>query len=90
MDDIVGSNGQNLADYIKESEGEQPLNKVITLETLNEVEDKFGKILNDNEKKAIGYSIQGKKPEEIAKILGINSKKVYNLLYRARKKMKIE
>lgn len=76
--------------FLKEIDGREPLNNVIINEELSEVSEKMDKVLNENERLILEYSVMGKKPDEIAEIMGISPKKVYNILYRARKKIKSE
>ena len=76
--------------FLKEIDGREPLNNVIINEELSEVSEKMDKVLNEKERLILEYSVMGKKPDEIAEIMGISPKKVYNILYRARKKIKSE
>ena len=81
--------GSDYSPYLKDIEGLEPLNKVITDESLEEVSKKFDK-LNYEEKRVMDYTISGKSPSEISELMNISIKKVYNILYRARNKIKIE
>ena len=74
--------------FIKEIPGKEPLNKVIIEEDLTQVKINLNDKLSDDERAIIDYATDGMKPEEIAKIFGKTPKQVYNILYRARKKIK--
>lgn len=89
LDSENADSEKSLKNIIKDTAGKEPLNKVITDEALNEVYKNFSKLTNQ-ERKVISYSIEGKEPSEIAKIMDISTKKVYNLVYRARVKMKLK
>ena len=65
----------------------EPLKNIIVNESLNETYKKF-KTLNDNEQLALKYSLEDKSAKEIAKIMNISTKQVYNYIYRARNKLK--
>jgi len=73
---------------ISDLDGREPLNRIITQESLIEISKKIDSNLTKNEKLVLKYATAGKSTEEISKLMGINIKKVYNLLYRARKKIK--
>lgn len=77
---------ENLSDLI----GYEPLNKMITEESIEETVRLIKEKLSDNEKKALLYNLEGKTVEETAKKMKMTSKQIYNLLYRARQKLKIE
>ena len=74
--------------FLRDLSGKEPLNKLVTDESITEVLDHFGADLTSEEKAIMELSIDGKKPEEIANIMNMSIKKVYNSLYRARKKLK--
>lgn len=78
-----------IAKNIKDIDGREPLNSIITNEELDEVNRKLDK-LNEAERVILELTIAGNKPEEIAEIMSIPVKQVYNKLYRARQKIKVE
>ena len=65
-----------------------PLDEIITHESLEEVIKKYGDKLSDSEKEALILSVDGKSNSEIAQIMEVPIKTVYNLLHRARNKLK--
>lgn len=67
---------------------DEPLKKMLVNESLNETFKSLGTKLSDNERKAILLDIEGNSIDDIAKIMNIKPKQVYNLLYRGRKKLK--
>jgi len=75
---------ENLSDLI----GYEPLNKMITEESIEETVQKIKNKLSESEKKALLYNIEGKSIEDISAEMGMSQKQIYNLLYRARKKIK--
>lgn len=77
-----------LLDNLKDSDSKEPLNRLITEETLDEMNRRLVEKLSDNEKYALLYSLDGKTINEISELLGLTSKQVYNLLHRARTKLK--
>ena len=74
--------------YIKDVSGKEPLNKIIIDEDLNQVKLNLYDKLSYEERVIIDYATNGMKPDAIAKITGKSPKQVYNILYRARKKIK--
>lgn len=88
IDALVDGDERDYGYFIKDLEGKEPLNKVITSEQLLEVKCKFKDELTLDEKRAIELALDGQKPELIASKMGITVKRVYNLLYRARQKLK--
>lgn len=68
--------------------GNEPLNKVLIEESLAETFKSLGTKLSDKERQAILLDIEGNSIDEIANIMNIKPKQVYNLLYRGRKKLK--
>ncbi len=70
------------------NKGEEPLNKMLIDESLNEILNDLGTKLSDKERNAILLDIDGKSIDEIAMIMNLKPKQVYNLLYRGRKKLK--
>lgn len=77
-----------LVDHIQTIMTADPLKKLINSETLMEL-GALMDTLSDNEKKVLAYDLDGKSVDEIAEILGMNNKQIYNLIFRARKKLKI-
>lgn len=75
---------ENLSDLI----GYEPLNKIITEESIEETVDKIKTKLSESERKALLYNIEGKNIEDISLEMNMSQKQIYNLLYRARKKIK--
>ena len=57
-------------------------------EELSCVLDRIGQALSPMEKKVFGLHLQGKKAEEIARVLERDQKSVENTLFRARRKLK--
>lgn len=69
--------------------GADPLRTIINFETLSELEITFNEKLSENEKMALKFDLNGKSVDEIAELMGKNTKQVYNLIHRARTKMKL-
>lgn len=69
--------------------GTDPLRDIITSETLLEVSKTFKEKLSENEKTAILYDLEGRSVEEIAELMNMTPKQIYNLVFRARKKLKL-
>lgn len=88
LDDEV-EDGRAVLDLIEDESFPDPLRQMINSETLKEVNKIIGEILSDNEKKVLSYDLEGKNVDEIAKIMNMSSKQVYNLLHRARSKVKL-
>ncbi len=79
---------RQFVETFKNIQGIDPLKKLINSETLSEIKHNMGERLSKKEKVALSYDIQGKSTSEIAKLMDISNKQVYNLLFRARSKMK--
>jgi RNA polymerase sporulation-specific sigma factor len=90
LDNIKEGFNTTLTANISDIKGKEPLNKVITNESLKEINNIFSKKLSDNEKKAFMFMLNGESTENIAKIMNISTKQVYNLIYRARQKLKLK
>lgn len=89
LDAKVGKGeGVRLIDQIQSTITSDPLKKLINSETLKETGARMN-TLSDNEKLALAYDLEGKSVEEIAKITGLTNKQIYNLIFRARKKLKL-
>lgn len=65
-----------------------PLAKMISMEALDEAFAIIEKELSQNERLALQYDVEGKSVKEIAKLMGMNQKQIYNLIHRARCKIK--
>lgn len=87
--DAVMSNQKSLIDQVEEIVSSEPLRKLINHETLGEISKQIDENLSDKEKMALSYNLSGKSVDEIAEIMGMNSKQIYNLVYRARSKIKL-
>lgn len=74
--DVVGDNSKN-PEYIKETD-----------ESLKELKKKIDKVLTPSEKQILELMINDFTSEDIAKILKISIKKVYNSTHRIRSKIK--
>lgn len=85
---IDDANSDSLVANVKEATSKEPLNKLIIDESLVEVKKKMDK-LTDEEQVILDYATNGLKPEAIAKLTDKSSKQIYNILYRARKKIKL-
>lgn len=89
IDATVDESLNTVADLIEEPVSTDPLKKVITNETLGEVKERIESKLSDNEKLALEYDLDGKSIEEIATLMEMSQKQIYNLIYRARYKIKL-
>lgn len=88
LDEVV-EDGKAVLDLIEDENYTDPLRQIINSETLKEVNKMIGEILSTNEKKVLSYDLEGKNINEIAELMNMSSKQVYNLLHRARNKVKI-
>ncbi len=66
-----------------------PLRTMINTESLREVKERISQKLSPNEWTALYYDLDGKSINEIADLMGKNTKQVYNLIHRARSKVKL-
>ena len=73
---------------LKASSDSEPLNKMLVSESLSEVQDKISNELTEEEQQVLDCSVNGMSSEEIGILLNKSIKQVYNILYRARKKLK--
>ena len=78
--------GESFLNFLSDNSNE-PLNKIITNEALAETTNFYDQ-LSSNEKEVIRLSLEGKSSKEIAELLGLPIKSVYNLSHRARNKLK--
>ena len=83
VDDNRGTNAISAV----ESSNREPLNKLMIDESLVEVKKNIENLTYE-EQIILDYATEGLKPEAIAKIVGKTPKQIYNILYRARKKIK--
>lgn len=90
LDNTLEDSDTNYMSFLQDNSGREPLNKMMIDESLKEVSNKFNNVLTDEEKTIIDYATDGKKPEEIANLTNKSVKQVYNILYRARNKIKIK
>ncbi len=79
--------GNSLIDSIEDETVRDPLSQIINEETLLEI-NKSLKKLSGNEKMALQFYLMGKNANEIAEIMNMSLKQIYNLLHRARNKVK--
>lgn len=77
-----------LIDKIQSTRASDPLKKLINSETLKELGGQMDK-LSSSEKTVLAYDLDGKSVEEIAEITGMTNKQIYNLIFRARQKLKL-
>ncbi len=90
MDAPFDDDGQStFIETIEEAFSNEPLKKMITYETLKEVNRAIKDKLSEKEKVVLQYDLEGKSVSEIAVITGLNTKQIYNLIHRARGKLKI-
>ncbi len=88
LDSNIEDSNSTLIDFLKDSDEKDPLNHMITNESIDEINKVILEKLSENERIAFQQSIQGKSVEEISKILNMTPKQIYNLIYRARGKIK--
>lgn len=90
MDAPFDDDGQStFIETIEEAFSNEPLKKMITYETLKEVNRAIKDKLSEKEKVVLQYDLEGKSVSEIADITGLTTKQIYNLIHRARGKLKI-
>lgn len=90
LDNSIDGYNESLKELISDKKGKEPLNKLITDESLKEVNQIMIDKLSLSEKKALIGSINGLSINDIAEQLNMTTKQVYNLIYRARKKITID
>lgn len=81
-------NKSSLLDQMVDTNVVDPLKQVMTNESLDETLKTIDGILSQNEKLALKYDVEGKSVNEIAIIMDKTPKQVYNLIHRARCKVK--
>ena len=75
--------------YFTEKAGLEPLNSMVTRENIRDVSSNLRELTYE-EYTILIDAYNGKKPVSIAKELGIPIRRVYNVLYRARQKIRYE
>lgn len=90
LDTDLDDTNSTKIDQVEELISTEPLRKLINDETLDEVSQRIGKSLNDKEKLALQYSVDGKSVSEIADLMDMNTKQIYNLIHRARNKIRVK
>lgn len=88
LDSSMGDADSTLLNFLKDSEGKIPLNKLLNEEALKELGKSIDEKLSKNEKMAIQYLLFGLDVDNIAIKMNKTSKQIYNLIYRARQKLK--
>lgn len=89
LDQQVGDDEKSsLVDNIQTIMTADPLKKLINSETLKEL-GVLMSTLSENERKVLKYDLDGKSVEEIAELTGMSNKQIYNLIFRARQKLRI-
>lgn len=78
----------SFVDNIPASDITNPLNQIINDETLKDINYIIKNSLSENERMVLQYDVMGKSASEIAELLGMNTKQVYNLIHRARTKLR--
>ncbi len=78
-----------ILDQLEEFISSEPLRKIINDETLVEVSGSIMKKLSENERLVLQYTVDGKSVKEIADIMSMSNKQIYNLIHRARNKIKV-
>lgn len=89
LDAVMDDEKTSLVDQLKSVRFDDPLRKMINSETLSEVKKTIDEELSENEKIALGYDLDGRSSVEIADLMHMNTKQIYNLIHRARTKIKL-
>lgn len=89
LDAAIDDVSQRIVDNLEDFHMTDPLKTLINNETLDEVFKTIDEILSDNEKLALKYDLEGKSVNEIAYLMGMSTKQIYNLIHRARNKVKL-
>ena len=90
LDSRFNNSENTIIESLKDKGGNEPLNKMITTESLDEVSQLMLQKLSERERQTLLLNLQGKSIDEIARDLDLKPKQVYNLLYRGPKKLKAE
>lgn len=88
LDAPIDDTSTTLIDQLEDFRSNDPLSKVLNTESLDEALKVINEKLSENERMALKYDLEGKTVEEIAKMMNMNSKQIYNLVHRARTKIK--
>ncbi len=88
LDALFNDNEHSYLAQLEDTHMIDPLYKMINTESLDEALELIAKELSQNERLALKYDIEGKSVNEIAKLMNMNTKQIYNLIHRARIKIK--
>lgn len=86
--DVQIDDADSYVDNIPAADITNPLNQIINDETLKDINYVIKNSLSENERMVLQYDVMGKSASEIAELLGMNTKQVYNLIHRARTKLR--
>lgn len=75
-------------DAMPSGKNNDPLKKIIDSETLKEVIKSIEENLSENERTVLALDLEDKSVNEIAEITHMSNKQIYNLIHRARNKLK--
>ncbi|MCI8498621.1 MAG: sigma-70 family RNA polymerase sigma factor [Bacilli bacterium] len=89
LDAPIDASNNTIMEQIESTDTVDPLKQVINDETLQEVKFTIANYLSENERIVLQYDLLGKSVSEIASLTGMNSKQIYNLIHRARNKIKL-
>lgn len=89
LDMTMDDEKSSLLESLSEAEGKDPLKQLINYETLRELYKIMEEKLSENERLALKYDLLEKSTEEISELMGMSNKQIYNLIFRARQKLKI-
>lgn len=89
LDATIDEDNKRIVDNLEDTHTLDPLKTLINNETLDEVMKSIDELLSKNEKLALKYDLEGKSINEIAYIMGMTTKQIYNLIHRARTKVKL-
>ena len=87
LDAPIDEENNTLLDQVEDFHLTDPLKKMINTESLKEAVKRIDE-LSGNELQALSYDLDGLSTSEIAELMGMNSKQIYNLIHRARNKVK--
>lgn len=88
LDAPIEDNTTSVIDQVEDTRSSDPLNKVLNTESLDEAMKTINEELSANERLALKYDLEGKSVNEISKLMNMNTKQIYNLIHRARNKVK--